>query len=310
MPTFPSTRTTLLLFSFLILVLSALLGTELLHAASTRVSQPVVATLMAYKVKSDSAVLAASVAIDYYTTTTATGDAYMEWGTDATLSTNTKDGLYTTTIIPGTVQNINATLTGLTTGTTYYYRGVFKNTNGTATAGAIYSFKTAGGSHTATPATVLPANCEVKDATGWGPGNISTDNRLMATAGGVVVSYKFTANQLITGAPSKRGHVDLYETTPEPRFEISNKPCDMSMPLPIPNNPKSFLTCARVGGAGNRYPSLTYMASNNPNNPAWDVLGYCALMAPDAGGFYYVNVKMPTSCENNVCKYFLWYFKQ
>jgi hypothetical protein len=164
---------------------------------------------------------------------------------------------------------------------------------------------TASATVTVTPATT----CTVVDATGWLPAGVSDPSRTVASAGGTIVSYKFTAAQLITGAPSIRGNIELYETTPEPQFEISNQPCDMTMPLPNANDTTSSLSCARVGVPGNRFPSLLYMAQDNPNNPAWSVYGVCALMAPAAGDLYYVNVKMAPSCGSS-CQYVIFYQQQ
>jgi len=67
-------------------------------------------------------------------------DAWFEWGTDPTLTIF--DNTTTQSLAAGTsVQFVNAPLTGLTFGTTYYYRAVAMSTSGTVT-GTIKNFST------------------------------------------------------------------------------------------------------------------------------------------------------------------------
>jgi hypothetical protein len=203
---------------------------------------------------------------------------------------------------PPTSNGSTATASFLASATagTYNYSVIATGPGGTSPA--------ASASVTATPVTVNPG-CTVYDATSWMPGNISSSDRMMISNGGEVVSYKLTAAQIITGNPTKQGKIEFSETTPGPHFELSNKACDLTMPLPVAGDASSFVTCASVGGAANRYPDITYLGQDNPNNPAWSAYGYCGIVAPDADGFYYVNVMMPATCGSN-CQYFLWYWKQ
>ena len=67
-------------------------------------------------------------------------DAWFEWGTDPTLAIS--DNTTTQSLAAGTtVQAVNAPLTGLTFGTTYYFRMVAQSTSGTE-KGAIENFST------------------------------------------------------------------------------------------------------------------------------------------------------------------------
>ncbi len=139
----------------------------------------------------------------------------------------------------------------------------------------------------------VPANCQIIDATGWAPGNVSTDDRIMSSLGGVVVSYRFGASQL-----GQQGRIELAETMPGPQFEISATSCDMSLPLPIAGDAASWQIPARLGAPGDRYPRMIY-ASVNP------ALGVALLPSPDAGGFLYVNVRQAVDSQ-----YLLWYWPQ
>ena len=151
--------------------------------------------------------------------------------------------------------------------------------------------------------------CNVVDATAWLPANVSTPDRYLNPPQGVVVSYKFTAAQLITGAPSKYGFVMVYETRNAPQYEISNVPCDISMPLPTPGIVSSFAVCARQGSTSDSYPLMKYMDPTNPDIASRTSIGWCTLGPPDANNFYYVNIKMPNTC-GGTCPYYLFYQQQ
>jgi hypothetical protein len=141
------------------------------------------------------------------------------------------------------------------------------------------------------PRVEVPFMSGIVDATGWLPGGVSDLARACRSRAGEVVSFKFTAAQLITGAPSKRGWVQLYETAPGAQFEISNQPGSMTIPLPAANDPATFTNPARLDVATNRFPQLSYAAKDSPIAPIAGANSIAILGEPDAGGFYYVNVK-------------------
>jgi hypothetical protein len=98
-------------------------------------SPPSVTTLDASSVTKDGATLNGTVNPNGFDT-----DAWFEWGTDQTLTTfdiTTKQNFAAGT----TIQAVNAPLTGLTFGTTYYFRMVAQSTSGTE-KGAIENFST------------------------------------------------------------------------------------------------------------------------------------------------------------------------
>ncbi len=142
----------------------------------------------------------------------------------------------------------------------------------------------------------VPMSAGVVDATGWAPGNVSTDDRLMSSAGGVVVAYRFSAAQF-----GKQGCIEFSETTPGPQFEISATPGDMSLPLPIPGDEASWLIPARLGAVGDRYPKMPYVTGKDSSSP----LDAAILPSPDANGYLYVNVRQTVDS-----KYLLWYWPQ
>ncbi|MBW6502979.1 hypothetical protein K0B90_01715 [bacterium] len=99
----------------------------------TNGAAPVVATSPATLVGSTTATLNGNVTANGLTT-----NAWFEWGTDSTLTTSTSTS--SQSIGSGTTsQAVNAVLTGLSTGTTYYYRVVASNSLGT-TPGNIANF--------------------------------------------------------------------------------------------------------------------------------------------------------------------------
>jgi phosphodiesterase/alkaline phosphatase D-like protein len=96
-------------------------------------SPPAVTTIAATSVGATGATLNGSVIPNGLAT-----DAWFEWGTDPTLAGYSTTG--TQAVGSGTIsQTINQALTGLTTGTTYYYRVAASNGSGTG-KGAILSF--------------------------------------------------------------------------------------------------------------------------------------------------------------------------
>jgi hypothetical protein len=97
--------------------------------------------------------------IDANDTTTA---GYFEWGTSSILSTNTSVSLGAVTGSNPT--NFSSNLTGLTAGTTYYYR-IVAVSSGTRYEGAIYSFTAYEAPSAPTVTTTTPTNIGVTSAT-------------------------------------------------------------------------------------------------------------------------------------------------
>ncbi len=97
--------------------------------------------------------------IDANDTTTA---GYFEWGTSSTLSSNTSISLGAVTGTNPT--NFSSNLTGLTAGTTYYYR-IVALSSGTRYVGAIYSFTAYEAPSAPTVTTTTPTNIGVSTAT-------------------------------------------------------------------------------------------------------------------------------------------------
>jgi hypothetical protein len=96
-------------------------------------SPPAVTTMAATAVGATGATLNGSVIPNGLPT-----DAWFEWGTDSTLASFSTTGIQA--VGSGTTsQAINQALTGLTTGTTYYYRVAASNGSG-ASKGAVLSF--------------------------------------------------------------------------------------------------------------------------------------------------------------------------
>jgi hypothetical protein len=104
-------------------------------ATSSPGDPPTVSTLSATSVGATGATLNGNVTANGLAT-----DAWFEWGTDSTLSTSTSTSSQSTGSGITNV-SVNAALTGLTTGTKYYYRVVANNTSG-STRGNILSFTT------------------------------------------------------------------------------------------------------------------------------------------------------------------------
>lgn len=99
-------------------------------------SAPSVTTIAATSVGATAATLNGSVIANGLATT-----AWFEWGTDSSLATFSSTP--SQSIGSGTTsQSVNAALSGLSTGTTYYYRVAASNSSGT-TRGSILSFTTA-----------------------------------------------------------------------------------------------------------------------------------------------------------------------
>ena len=96
-------------------------------------SPPTVATLSATSVGATGATLNGNVTANGLAT-----NAWFEYGTDPNLASSTSTS--SQSVGSGTTsQSVNAALTGLTTGTTYYYRVAASNSSGT-TRGSIASF--------------------------------------------------------------------------------------------------------------------------------------------------------------------------
>ena len=140
---------------------------------STAPPPPTVTTTAATGITIHTAILNATVNPNAQATT-----AVFEWGTDSTLtspaSTPAQDvGAGTTD------QTVSATITGLTLGTTYYYRVVATNASGTQ-AGTIVSFTTA-----------LPNS----------PPTVTTDAATYVTISGADLNGTVNPNELATTCP-------------------------------------------------------------------------------------------------------------
>src|SRR5512134_210310 len=119
---------------------------------------PTVTTTAASAVAADNATLNGSVNPNAQATT-----AWLEWGTDNTLTafTKTADQL----IGAGSAAvTVSATVTGLSSGTTYFYRVAASNNSGPA-KGAITSFTTATPNSPPTVATIAADNVTIAGAT-------------------------------------------------------------------------------------------------------------------------------------------------
>jgi hypothetical protein len=107
-------------------------------ASFTPGAAPAVTTLAATSVGANTATLNGNVTANGLST-----NAWFEWGTDPSLSTSTSTS--SQSVGSGTTsQSVSAAITGLSTGTTYYYRTVAYNISGTI-RGSIINFTTSAG---------------------------------------------------------------------------------------------------------------------------------------------------------------------
>jgi len=206
---------------------------------------------------------------------------------------------YTVTSSPAGGVDSNAGLTGLSHAIT----GLTNSTPYTFTVKATNFIGTGPASAASNSVTPLGLSCTVTDATSLLSGN---QTNVVSGSPGVLASFKLTAAQLVgPGALQSNGKIDLYQAAAGETYEISNIPCDMTMPLPVAGDPTSFRVCRRTAAGGASFPSIAYMhksnlnAYPNPNPPAgfWgEQSGYCTLPDPDAGGFYYFNVQPALNC--------------
>jgi hypothetical protein len=231
---------------------------------------------------------------------------------------------YTATSSPGGITGTGTAspiaVTGLSNGTPYTFTVKATNAQGLGPASAASNSVTPSinqyGCKVVEDTTLMPAgNSHSQD---WDPYHYG--NTVYPNPSPAVTTYKFTADQLAAAGGNARTTVAtfrLYSTTGGGTFEISNTPCDMTMPLPaiVPvydaqnnflyDDYQSFRVCRRQdnNSGGGQNPVINYMHPSNPNaypnadaRVASENSGYCTLGAPDAGGFYYFNYKPPTAC--------------
>ena len=145
--------------------------------AVVRAVAPTASTTAASNITSSTATLNGNITSDGGATITARGFVYATSNTDLTIENTAAD----TVIVSGTTGTFNSAITGLTAGTTYYYRAYAINSVDT-TYGAVQSFTTLAVAPTAS----TTAASDITSTTATLNGNITSDGGATITARGFV----------------------------------------------------------------------------------------------------------------------------